>query len=349
MLITRARLCAAAAATALAVTGALVATAPAATASTHNGASTAHPYSNPVWYPLRAASTLDCAGTNPSSDGGCKNENNSDFKVDWITGLPGSRKSVPVYAAGAGIVHIGGIVHSTCGRTASNARGTWLWIDHGGSTVSIYMHFAATSARQLSVREGDYVTPRTKLGMTGGSGAPCIHGKPVHYLDFQIQHNAIWKGAGQLPGAPQTFATLAACYQGKRVNWPAQLPHHSHRSWHTTPKGTVVPASTSTCIPTGAPHTTGQPLARIHRGTHSLTLTWSHPRASAHVTAIRVQLRVYHSSSHSYSYSRPPAKTLSPRATRYSYSPLGDPQTTQARVAFYNHAGWSKWAGQSWK
>ena len=319
--------------------GAVVAlTSPAATAATHNGASRAHPYSNPVWYPLRHVSTLDCAGNNP----GCSGQS-PDFKVDWITGSTTDRKSVAVYAAGAGVVHIGDIASHGCvhKRTSDNARGTWLWIDHGGGTVSIYMHLRETSASALPVKAGDYVTPQTKLGYTGNTGNLCS--TPTHYLDFQIKHNAVWKGHGMLPGRSVVIKTLRACDSGQRVAWPPQLPtQQTYPTWHQTPKKTPVPSASGTCMPAGRPKTPGQPSgANLHHGSHRLKLTWTQATAGSHTVRVRAELWQYHPTIHRYT--NEPAKMLSATATHATFTGLVNNQRCKARVAFYDHNGWSRW------
>jgi len=339
MLRIRSRLAGVAGVVALVVGGAAALSSPVASAATRNGASWAHPYSNPVWYPLRHVSTLDCAGNNP----GCSGQS-PDFKVDWITGsaTPYNRMSVAVYAAGAGIVHIGDIQSHSCvhQRTRDNARGTWLWIDHGGGTVSIYMHLRETSAAKLPVRNGDYVTPLTKLGYTGNTGNLCS--APTHYLDFQIKHNAVWKGHGMLPGRSKVIKTLWACLNGHRVVWPPQLPTDPHPTWHQTPKRTQVPSSGAGCMPTSRPRTPARPSgADLHHGSHQLKLTWKQASAGSHTIRVRAELWQYHPTIHRYT--NEPAKMLSGTATHVTFKDLVNNQRCKARVAFYNHSGWSRW------
>ena len=137
-----------------------------------------HPFSDPVWWPLRDPARVSCAKTN------CEGPYHGYDAIDFIGEL-----GAPVHAAGAGILHIGG-VSAGCGSVDGHA-GTWVWVDHGPAGSTRYYHLDTITAS-----EGDYVTPATQIGTMGHSGdaAPCttnyLHRFPVFAVSIGVLREA---------------------------------------------------------------------------------------------------------------------------------------------------------------
>src|SRR4051794_16156784 len=88
--------------------------------------SVARPFSAPLWLPLRKPARVSCTYQN------CPGP----YHDYWAVDLLGQRGD-PIYAAGAGVFHIGAIDFS-CRQSTSEAAGAWVWIDHGGGLVTKY-------------------------------------------------------------------------------------------------------------------------------------------------------------------------------------------------------------------
>lgn len=183
---------------ALVVVGLLVVTpgsTPEAVAAPASPTSASHPYSDPTWFPLRTPTRVGC------TKDGCRTA--SDHGYDAID-LQGSQGD-PVYAAGAGIAHVGGD-SGTCSGSGEVGGGRWVWIDHGGGVVSRYHHLDA-----IAITEGQLVTPATRIGSMGHSGdvPPCT----TNYLHFEVRH-------GGRDGQRVPFGSLRGC----GAKGPLQLP-----------------------------------------------------------------------------------------------------------------------------
>src|SRR5438045_335133 len=135
----------------------------------------------------------------------------------WAIDLLGQQGD-PVYAAGAGIFHIGAIDTSCKTASSPDSPGTWVWIDHGGGVVSRYHHLDAVTAT-----EGALVTPSTQIGRMGHSGdfAPCT----TNYLHFEVRHGGV-KGTRVDPGQ------LAGCLGTSRQSYPQVF---GYSSWNDVP------------------------------------------------------------------------------------------------------------------
>ena len=106
---------------------ALLAPADAATLTT---TSSAHPYGDPVWFPLRNPASVGYAKS------GCGTKSDHGY---WAIDFLGTRGD-PVYAAGAGIAHIGGNSGACVTSGSDNNGGRWVWVDHGAGVVTKYHH-----------------------------------------------------------------------------------------------------------------------------------------------------------------------------------------------------------------
>jgi hypothetical protein len=161
----------------------------------------------------------------------------------WALDLLG-RTGDPVYAAGSGIVHVGGRF-SGCGRTRAQKAGTWLWIDHGGGMVSRYYHLSG-----VAVRDGQHVTPATRIGAMGRSGARTCQGqrRDGAYLHYEER-------VGGPHGRRVDPGPLRACLAGAAVRYPDRF---GVRSWNDLRPYTRKARSEGVdCLP--APPRTGPP------------------------------------------------------------------------------------------
>jgi len=169
----------------------------AATATAADPPDAAHPYSDPVWSPLRTPARVNCVRTN------CAGPYHGYWAIDFIGNL-----GDPLYAAGAGIFHIGGI-NRTCAVNRATAA-TWVWIDHGAGRTTRYQHLDT-----VLPREGQLVTPMTKIGTMGHSGYKCSNSPPNYlHMEYRIQ------GATGPRVAPRAMTTCLS--NGPRVSMPSR-------------------------------------------------------------------------------------------------------------------------------
>jgi len=95
-------------------------------------------YSPPEWLPLRSPARVGCVRTNCIGDDG--KPYHGYWAVDFLD--PDRIVGDPVYAAGAGQVHITSR-SNVCG--GSGTPGNSLTVDHGGGVVSYYTHLDSSS------------------------------------------------------------------------------------------------------------------------------------------------------------------------------------------------------------
>jgi hypothetical protein len=210
-----------------------------------------HPYSDPVWFPLRSPATVSCTYRNCAGP----------YHAYWALDLVGDLGD-PVYAAGAGILHVGAR-DTTCRSALSSteSEGTWVWIDHGGGVTSRYRHLDT-----LSVPDGALVTPHTQIGRMGHSGdvAPC----QTNYLHFEVRGNGP-KGPRVNPGQ------LVACVNGRATELPRVW---GYSSWASIAKGTRrTPASDNSCLPSSAQTPSATRNTSVQSGDGRATVFWNAP------------------------------------------------------------------------
>jgi hypothetical protein len=187
-------------------------------------------YSAPQWFPLHdSQEAMDCYASNP----GCPvNHRHADKAVTFLThDSAGTYHNVNVYAAGAGIAHIGHSGMPQCTPTAGQPLGNWIWVDHGGGVVSRYAHLYA-----IKIKSGQQVYPTTVLAESGSSGESAAQCK-TKYLNFQIQHNA----HGAPNGDGYLFKTSYACAGTTRVTYPGYFSPYP--TWNEFPKSFFKPGS----------------------------------------------------------------------------------------------------------
>lgn len=326
------------------VTVGFAAAAPADALHKAPGASASHPYSDPVWYPLRGSNaTLDCATHNPGCLGAKQHKDNAMTMLSrrfWKVGRAPIYSAQPIYAAGAGILHIGNNVGNRCQYPSS--LGTWVWIDHGGGVASRYGHLKGLLP---SIHEGMYVTPDTIIGYTGHSGestrGDC--NRATNYLNFQIVHNGIH-------GTSILMPALKVCVNNQPVSWPQGLRSFAASNWQNVPQTTVLDNSHESptgCVPTSWMRTARAPWTRSFApsGTHRLTEAWHTPGASAGVRYVQVELNMYHRANNSWSVEmRRTIRVAGGVPTSTAFAGLFRGRIYRARAAYANSNGWSKWS-----
>lgn len=219
-----------------------------------SAADPAHPYSDPVWLPLRDPAAISCTYTNCAGP----------FHGYWALDLLGELGD-PVHAAGAGVFHVGAVDASCKTSSSPDAPGTWAWIDHGGGVVSRYHHLDAITAT-----EGQLVTPATQIGRMGHSGdfAPCT----TNYLHFEVRQGGV-KGTRVDPGQ------LSGCDGATRRSYPAAL---GYSSWNALPKAQVwTPALTDECLPSATATTSAPSPFTVVRANRAARLYWRAPASGA--------------------------------------------------------------------
>jgi peptidase M23-like protein/fibronectin type III domain protein len=218
--------------------------------------SVARPYSAPTWLPLRRTAAVSCTYSSP----GC-----SGFHSYWAIDLIGQLGD-PVYAAGAGVFHIGAVDGSCTSATAPDAApGTWAWVDHGAGVVSRYHHLDAVIAR-----EGQLVTPSTQIGRIGHSGdfAPCT----TNYLHFEVRTGGV-KGTRVDPGQ------LTGCQGTVRRSYPSAL---GYASWRDVPRSKVwTPSLDGACLPSSTGTATAPASITGSRGNGSAAIGWTAPASGS--------------------------------------------------------------------
>jgi len=279
--------------------------------------SAAHPYSDPVWWPLRSPAVVSCVKTN------CAGPFHNYWALDLIADPPG-QSGDPIYAAGAGIFHVGA-VDPSCKATSKDEGGTWVWVDHGGGKVSRYHHLSSVSAT-----EGQRVTPNTMIGRMGHSGdvAPCT----TNYLHFEVRVHGV-KGARVAPGS------LLACRSTTRQTWPNAW---GKTSWDALTRGAVTtPSATSSCLTTPWAGTPAAPASvRGTRGSGRATVTW--PAQYAGTNRIVVAMETYHPSVPEWG--APTYRTLSSTARSSTYTGLQNGRKYRWKVTSHNSGGNSAWS-----
>jgi hypothetical protein len=284
-----------------------------ATTAADGAADPAHPYSDPVWFPLRDSARVSCVldnCTNPTYHG--------HWAIDWLGAL-----DAPIHPAGAGVFHIGA-VSQTCPSSGVTA-GTWVWVDHGPAGVTRYNHLNTVVAK-----EGQLVTPATVIGTMGhyGETYPCR----TNYLHMEYR-------AERLSGPIRPIPSMRACAGTSVVSLPSAMGFSG--GWNSiAPNVHSTPTTSNSCLPTSWSLTPAEPAVTVARGVRSVRVTPS--TRPGGVDAVRVRMELYHPSLKAYGL--PTYRTIpaSQRATTF-YSLLAG-RTYRFSMSFHNASGWSAWA-----
>lgn len=273
---------------------------------------------DPRYYPLRDQIEVDCSYRN------CTNGTYHPYWAIDLVGRPGD----PVYPAGSGVVHIGSRAYRCVAR--GNTRYTpWLWVDHGGGILTKYRHIT-----NISVREGQRVTPNTRLGtLSHGGSQPCDN----FYLHFEVRRDSVLGDRQVDPGQ------LRACVNNERVTFPRAIPP-GYGSWRAMPTvaGRRKLASSQGVGCWGPPGPLpGRPsIASIRHGTSSISVAWR--RAPAAVNGVVVSMQIFHKSTGRFA--NPVFRRLGDDVTRTTFSGLRSGRPYRFRLAFHNTTGWSVWS-----
>jgi murein DD-endopeptidase MepM/ murein hydrolase activator NlpD len=277
--------------------------------------SAAHPFSDPTYLPLRSPAKIGCANL------GCDNATSAHkyWAVDFL-----GAKGDPIYAAGAGIAHIGGNVGGCADPSGAVERGRWVWVDHGGGVVSQYRHLDS-----IAITNGQLVTPATRLGSMGSSGdkAPCT----TIYLHFEVRHGGL-KGPRVHPGE------LTSCTPAGPVTLPAIFGASSWDDPKVHPRPRLsTPAASSSCVtPTWLSSPT-RPTSAASRGNRSATVTWSAGTAGG--TDAATVLETYHPSTKAWGFAA--SRTVAASTRKVTFTGLENGRTYRATVSVRNKTGWS--------
>jgi hypothetical protein len=236
---------------------------------------------------------------------------------------------------GAGIAHIGEAHGTPCGTGTSTTWGTWIWVDHGGGVVSRYGHLS-----KIDITEGQHVGAGQLLGIIGNTGDASKLYCDENYLDFQVLHNGYHgpsvpfstKGLGAPDG------DLLGCSTAALQLWPLDLSV-GIPTIELMPERTVVPASSSSCIPQFSAASLPQsPKLNVKAGKGSVKATWS--GVPGNVDDIRVEVGQYHPSIHAYDSPWNEKWTdLSRSSTSRNTTVLKRKQRYRVRVWFHTTAG----------
>ena len=272
----------------------------------------AHPFSDPIWSPLRNPARVSCVKTN------CDGPYHGYDAIDLVGEL-----GDPIYAAGAGIFHVGDI-DPGC-SAGEPTRGTWVWVDHGPAGSTRYHHLDSIVAV-----EGQHVTPGTQIGTMGHSGdrAPC----EINYLHMELR-------ASHAVGTKLPITNFRACIDDQTVQLPQSM---GFPTWDdVVPHVHFTPATDNSCLPTTWSQTPEQPGAvSIQPGAGSMTV--SVPARPAGIDKVRVRLQLFHPSVGEYGSLT--EQTVSPAQATAVFDDLLPNRIYRGFVSFHNSVGWSAWS-----
>ena len=292
--------------------------------------SAAHPYSDPIWSPLRTPARVNCVRTN------CPGPYHGFWAIDFID--TDNSTFDPIFAAGAGIFHVGAVMgKDTCSPTGRANSGTWVWIDHGGSRTTMYTHLY-----QVLAREGQLVTPATMIGRMGHNGnrAPCR----ANYLHMEYR-------VGGVTGTRVPPGIMLACVGSGRVSMPSQGLGTSYAQWDLVPTNqnprtgrkpnVFTPLSTNACLASSRGAATPvRPIVTGRRGAASATISWGVVPAGVDHTLVTIDrwlpsLR---------RWSKPISRTVAGRASTTRFTGLLSGKLYRLRATSHNGAGYSAWS-----
>lgn len=279
-------------------------------------------FSSPVYLPLRTPAEISCVKNN------CKRKDGGYYHGDWAMDFLGEYGD-PIYAAGYGIAYVGA-TEAGCRESQEERRGTWVWVDHGGGEITRYYHLG-----KLSVSNGQRVTPDTKIGEMGSSGArpPC----DVPYLHFERR---VTNMTSQRVAPPPMWA----CHKGQAVSYPRvwgysswDVPIFATNKLRAWSEGTACLARPGRA---GAP-TLGATAPTD--GNNGITVSWQAPATNpALVRGYRISVALWHPRTSDWSdawhYTAPAA------SRRFTIPKLDFRRTYRVKVAARDGAGYSPWS-----
>ena len=279
-------------------------------------------FSRPTFLPLRETTRVTCVFTNCRPLG----SNHHGF---WAIDFVGSFGD-PIYASGHGVAYVGGRF-TGCRKSQDDRRGNWVWVDHGAGLTSQYRHL-----KSISIKNGQRVTPNTKLGTMGSSGdvAPCR----TPYLHFEI-NQTIGQDSERIEPPP-----LYACHGKQTISYPNQL---DAKGWDNVVPDATVRSDGSYCV--GQPDRAGAPAnakAQVLKSLTSLRVTWDSPKVKPElVSTFSVATQPFHPKTNEWGKVR--YHLANGRATELQVNNLKRRATYRVSVAALDPAGASPWAKAS--
>ncbi len=230
-------------------------------------------FTAPTWMPTRGAVTVGCVLNNCTLQGA---PHHGYWAIDFV-GYFGQ----PVFAAGAGIAHVGG-ANVGC-QNGQPVTAYWMWIDHGGGDATKYDHLSG-----LSIREGQVVTPDTQIATMGEAPDAC--GQPIVHMETRFSGPKgfpVATEAAKLPPNP-----LKACTGAGLQVFPNAL---GFGGWGEVPYGRYTINNQGTGC-TGQLASAGSPRSVAAKGLKgAVSISWKHPVSNAGlVDGYRIQLMYYY-------------------------------------------------------
>ncbi|SDO60924.1 Peptidase family M23 [Pedococcus dokdonensis] len=295
--------------------GAKAAAAEVASTAATPAASSTHPFSAPIWSPLRSSAWVGCVKTNCTEDGGA-------YHGYWAIDFAGELGD-PVHAAGAGIFHIGANAPSC--SSSGQTDGVWVWVDHGGGLVTKYAHLDSITAT-----EGQLVTPATMIGRMGhwGDTAPCLS----NYLHFEVRTEGI-KGPRIEPTSLRACTSSGVAVMPGIFNGATSFDAVDRREFAT-------PSASSGCITDVWNKTPAQPTLTATRANRAAVVKWSTPPAGVYY--VRIATRAW--SSALGHWKDPIYSTVSASKGSATVTGLANGIAHQVQIAFPNSSGYSQWS-----
>lgn len=291
---------------------------PAAQAAPSLEATADHPFSDPTWFPLREPAKIGCAKS------GCGTRSDHGYDAIDLLGAQGD----PVYAAGAGIAHIGGNSGACKSSSESQESGRWIWVDHGGGVVSRYHHLDS-----IKVKEGQLVTPATEIGTMGHSGdiPPCT----TNYLHFEVRH-------GGVSGDRVDFGPLRGCGSKGLLRLPQALGFTSWNDPGLHPAQRFSsPTLDSRCITAEWTTTAGTPALQVSRARGAVTVAVDAPAGAGSWAA---DLQIWRPSLKAWRTLSVSTVAAGAGITVFTDG-VEDARRYRVRVGIHSGAGWSAWSG----
>ena len=249
----------------------------------------------------------------------CVKSSHHYWAIDFI-----GRRGEPIYAAGAGIAHIGGASGSGCSSTSAVVGGNWIWVDHGGGLVTKYHHLD-----KILITNGQRVSPATEIATMGHSGdiRPCA----TNYLHFEIRRDG-------LTGPRVAIPSMAVCTSRGRVALP-QL--YGTSSWNSV--GIVhrmTPTASSNCLTGDWVRTAAAPAVAVRAGDSALTVSWSSRPAGTDAVVVRTTRysTALHGYGRAYHYQVPAGSSSK------TFAGMTNGRAYKVVVAFHNRYGYSAWS-----
>ena len=275
----------------------------------------AHPVSDPLWFPLRTSALIGCAVSNCSTS-----SNHHYWAIDFI-----GRQGQPIYAAGAGIAHIGSAPGSGCATTSvRHDGGNWIWVDHGGGLVTKYHH-----VDKILITNGQRVSPATEIATMGHSGdiSPCR----TNYLHFEIRSDG-------LTGPRVAIPSMSACTSAGRISLPQ---YYGASSWNSPViVHKMTPTTTNSCLAGDWVQTPAAPAVAVRAANSALTVSWGARPAGTDAVMIRTER--YSTALHAYG--RPYHYKVPASSSSKTFTAMTNGRTYKVVVAFHNRYGYSAWS-----